>query len=468
VNILSSLPSVDSLLTQSKELVHTYGHSEVASHLRLIIADIRQDVLVNELTDLPSSESIIKATSDQLRKRHSSSLKKVFNLTGTVLHTNLGRAELPQTAIEAIATVAGNYSNLEFNIEAGKRGDRDSHIESIILAITGAEAATVVNNNAAAVLLTLNTLAHNLEVPVSRGELVEIGGSFRIPEVMERSGCKLVEVGATNRTHIKDFKNAITDKTALLMKVHTSNYEIQGFTSNVSDEELATLAHEAGLSFITDLGSGTLVDLTKWGLPYEPTVQATLKAGADLITFSGDKLLGGPQCGIIVGKKALVERIKQNPMKRALRVDKLTIAALFEVLKLYLNPDDLDKTLPALKHLSRPAEEIKLMALSIKNALQQDRIESSAASLVSIAEIEVIECESQIGSGSLPTNLLPSYALSIRPISSSDSDLVKLAKLFRDLPIPVIGRINDGAVCFDLRTLESTEIFLQQIENMTI
>ena len=460
MNQLSSLPSVDSLLTLSNELVQVYGHSEVTNCLRSTIADIRKDVLDCKLSSLPNSELIIASVTDKLQAQHATSLKKVLNLTGTVLHTNLGRAVLPQAAIDAIAKVAANYSNLEFNIEEGKRGDRDAHIEALILAITGAEAATVVNNNAAAVLLSLNTLAHDKEVPVSRGELVEIGGSFRIPEVMERSGCKLIEVGATNRTHIKDYEKAITEKTAILMKVHTSNYEIQGFTSSVSDEEIAKLAHDHGLPFITDLGSGTLIDLSKYGLPYEPTVQATLKAGADLITFSGDKLLGGPQCGIIVGKEALISKIKQNPMKRALRVDKMTIAALFEVLKLYLNPHELHNSLPTLKYLSRPVEEIETIAVSLQEPL--------ANTLQAIAKVEVSKCESQIGSGSLPTSLLPSYALTIRLLNPSDSALIKLAKKFRNLPIPLIGRIQNGAIYFDLRTLDSETVFLEQIETMTI
>ncbi|HJP52548.1 MAG TPA: L-seryl-tRNA(Sec) selenium transferase, partial [Pseudomonadales bacterium] len=312
-----------------------------------------------------------------------------------------------------------------------------------------------VNNNAAAVMLALNTLADQKEVPVSRGELVEIGGSFRIPEVMQRSGCHLIEVGATNRTHARDYEKAVNENTALLMKVHTSNYEIQGFTESVSDEEVAKIAASHDLPFVTDLGSGTLVDLTRWGLPYEPTVQSTLAAGADLVTFSGDKLLGGPQCGIIVGKSELISKIKNNPMKRALRVDKMTIAALFEVLKLYLDPDSLPRTLPTLRYLTRSFTEIEALAKKLLPELQD--------SLKSIAQVSLESCESQIGSGSLPASLLPSCALRITPKNPSDSALTELASQFRGLPVPIIGRMQNGSLYFDLRTLSVTEPVSSQL-----
>jgi len=459
MSLLSQLPSVDSLLLRSKDLVRSYGHQEVSKTFRNLISGVREEVIEKKMNSLPTIESFISLASKTLKENQTSSLKKVINLTGTVLHTNLGRAELPQCAIDAIAMVAANYTNLEFNIETGKRGDRAKHIESLIIDITGAEAATLVNNNAAAVLLTLNTLARGKQVPVSRGELVEIGGSFRIREVMQRSGCELIEVGATNRTHEKDYTNAITDQTALLMKVHTSNYEIKGFTSGVSDSQLAAIAHKHQIPFITDLGSGTLIDLQQWGLPFEPTVQATLQSGADIVTFSGDKLLGGPQCGIIVGKKELINLIKNNPMKRALRVNKMTIAALFEVLKLYLDPDSLKEKLPTLRYLTRSKDEIKALASTL--------LKEVSLSLDYIAKVEILPCESQIGSGSLPTDLLPSYALAITPNVNSDHVLTNLAKQFRTLPQALIGRISDGKIIFDLRTLESKDTFLKQIRLMS-
>ena len=453
-SILSQLPGVDKLLTGAGDLVTTYGHPRVAESIRQILDEIREELKAGR-TDVPTDLEIIESLSNMLREIHAPSLTRVINLTGTVLHTNLGRAELPLTAIEAISQVATSYSNLEFEMNTGRRGDRDSHIESLLLDITGAEAMTVVNNNAAAVMLALNTLADQKEVPVSRGELVEIGGSFRIPEVMQRSGCHLIEVGATNRTHARDYEKAVNENTALLMKVHTSNYEIQGFTESVSDEEVAKIAASHDLPFVTDLGSGTLVDLTRWGLPYEPTVQSTLAAGADLVPFSGDKLLGGPQCGIIVGKSELISKIKNNPMKRALRVDKMTIAALFEVLKLYLDPDSLPRTLPTLRYLTRSFTEIEALAKKLLPELQD--------SLKSIAQVSLESCESQIGSGSLPASLLPSCALRITPKNPSDSALTELASQFRGLPVPIIGRMQNGSLYFDLRTLSVTEPVSSQL-----
>jgi L-seryl-tRNA(Ser) seleniumtransferase len=319
-------------------------------------------------------------------------------------------------------------------------------VEALICEMTGAEAATAVNNNAAAVLLVLNTLALNREVPVSRGELVEIGGSFRIPEVMSRSGCTLVEIGATNRTHLKDYRNAINTHTALLMKVHTSNYRVEGFTASVSEPELAALASEHRLPFVIDLGSGNLVNFSTLGLPNEPTAAQALASGADLITFSGDKLLGGPQAGLIAGRADLVEAIKNNPLKRALRLDKMTLAALAEVLKLYRDPQQLTRRLPTLRMLTRTQSEIRQQAESLLPALQ--------SALTPRFDVTVADCHSQIGSGSLPVETIASAALKIVPVSARDSELRELSEHLRRLPLPVIGRIYKNAVWLDLRCLE--------------
>jgi L-seryl-tRNA(Ser) seleniumtransferase len=452
LSVLARLPAVDQLLEASKPLISQYGKSEVVNAIRLELASIRSLIKAEELLSPPQPNQIIETVERQLKGRHTNSLRPVLNLTGTVLHTNLGRARLPEIAVEAMSIVSREYSNLEYDLSSGQRGDRDSHIETLLRDITGAEAATVVNNNAAAVLLSLTAIATGKEVPVSRGELVEIGGSFRIPEIMSQSGCRLVEIGATNRTHLKDYRNAITKDTALLMKVHTSNYEISGFTHSVSDEEVATLAHQHDLPFMTDLGSGTLVDLRRWNLPYETTVQDSILAGADIVTFSGDKLLGGPQCGVIVGSKELINSIKAHPLKRALRVDKMTLAALTEVLKLYLDPDRLSQTIPAIRDLSRSIVSIKEDAETLGNSIQ-----------IPGYRVGVCSTESQIGSGALPTHTIPSFGLVIKPEDGRDRSLQALELAFRSLPTPVLGRINDGQLIFDLRCLAHPADLVNQI-----
>jgi L-seryl-tRNA(Ser) seleniumtransferase len=455
-NPYRQLPSVGELLKEMPEQVSQWGREAVTGELRGILHELRARISSGVNADTAVIPALL---SERLGAANRPSLRPVFNLTGTVLHTNLGRACLPVEALDAIRTVASSASNLEFDLETGGRGERESHVEGLICELTGAEAATVVNNNAAAVLLVLNSLALGKEVPVSRGELVEIGGSFRIPEVMERSGCSLVEIGATNRTHLKDYRRAIGDNTALLMKVHTSNYEVQGFTKAVEEAELAELAHEHQLPFVTDLGSGNLVDFTALGLPAEPTAAHAIKNGADIITFSGDKLLGGPQAGIIAGRADLIARIRQNPLKRALRLDKMTLAALAEVLKLYRDPDTLLTRLPTLRLLTRPQADIHARAQALAPALDK--------ALGAAYTVTVADCHSQIGSGSLPVETLPSAALNIA--GEGDHSARDLAAQLRALPQPVIGRIHRGTLWLDLRCLnpEQEAVFINQFTLLT-
>ncbi|MGQ0545320.1 MAG: L-seryl-tRNA(Sec) selenium transferase [Betaproteobacteria bacterium] len=436
---LQALPSVDRLLQRSQALIEAHGRAAVTDAIRGALALLRKNRLVED------EEALISRVAESLRERAQPTLRPIFNLTGTVLHTNLGRALLPAEAVEAIASVAQHPANLEYDLERGARGERDAHVEPLVCRLTGAQAATVVNNNAAAVLIALNTLAARKEVPVSRGELIEIGGSFRLPEIMARAGCRLREVGTTNRTHLRDYAEAIGTKTGLVLKVHTSNYRIEGFTAAVPEKELARLCKEKDVPFVIDLGSGTLVDLRRYGLPHEPTPAEALRQGADLVTFSGDKLLGGPQAGLIAGRKDLIARIARNPLKRALRVDKLTLAALAAVLRLHEDPDRLAARLPTLRLLARPVEEIRAMALRIRPILEKH------------FSVEVIECESEVGSGAAPAQRLPSAGLALRPGNAA------LAARFRGLPVPVIGRLQDGALLLDLRCLESEEEFVKNL-----
>jgi L-seryl-tRNA(Ser) seleniumtransferase len=379
------------------------------------------------------------------------SQRRVFNLTGTVLHTNLGRALLAEEAIAAAVEAMRSPTTLEYDVGNGRRGERDHHIEPWLTRLTGAESATAVNNNAAAVLLVLSALAAGKEVIVSRGELIEIGGAFRIPDIMARAGCRLVEVGTTNRTHLSDYANAIGPETAAIMKVHPSNYAVTGFAKSVPASELVPVARAKGLPVIEDLGSGTLVDLETWGLPHEPTAREAIAAGIDLVTFSGDKLLGGPQAGLIVGRRALVERIARNPMKRALRLDKIRLAALEATLRLYADPARLAERLPTVRALARPPFEIR--------ALAERLLPVVGKALGSRASVAIEPVRGQIGSGALPVDLLPSFALAIYA-----DKLDRLAQSFRELPIPVIGRISDDVLYFDLRTLDDEQGFLDQLE----
>jgi L-seryl-tRNA(Ser) seleniumtransferase len=455
----SGLPSVDRMLRlpAMASLEATYGRSLVTDATRAILADIRAAAA----KVLPSETEIVDRIAGRLVREARPSLVPVFNLTGTVLHTNLGRAALPREAVDAVVAVSRGASNLEFDLEKGARGDRDSHTDALLCKLTGAEAATVVNNNAAAVLLVLNTLALRKEVPVSRGELIEIGGAFRMPDIMSRAGCKLVEVGTTNRTHLRDYAGAIGPRTGMLMSVHTSNYEVQGFTASVPELQLADLAHEHDLPYVVDLGSGTLVDLAKFGLPHEETPAEAIAAGADLVTFSGDKLLGGPQAGIIVGRKDLVAKVRRNPLKRALRLDKMTIAALSAVLQLYLDPDRLAERLPSVRLLNRAVGEIDAAAKRVLHEVARHLGDSVIVTLE--------ECRSQIGSGALPVDLLPSIALRMSPAGDGRGRgraLKRLATAFRNLPIPVIGRIQNDAFLLDLRCLEDERAFIDQLHHL--
>jgi L-seryl-tRNA(Ser) seleniumtransferase len=377
-------------------------------------------------------------------------LGPVVNATGVVLHTNLGRAILAESAIEALEEAARSPVNLEYDLAGGERGDRDTLIEDDLRALTGAEAATVVNNNAAAILLALNTLAEGREVIVSRGELIEIGGSFRMPDVMARSGVRLREVGTTNRTHPRDYADAIGADTALLLKVHPSNYRIVGFTSEVSLEELVAIGRERGVEVVEDLGAGALVDLSEYGLPREPVVAARIAAGAGLITFSGDKLLGGPQAGLIAGRRDLVERIRRNPLKRALRCDKLTLAALGATLRLYLRSGDLASDLPTLRLLRRTTGELKIVAERAR-AIIAERLGAEF-------QVEAIASSSEVGSGALPAEALASVAVRVTHPRKSAS---AIAAMFRRARI--IGRITDRAFLLDMRTIEDPAVFAVEL-----
>ena len=454
------LPSVDRLLNDPVAIALTerHGINLVTQCTREILSAAREQILAGESLQ----EAALNERLDELIARKlQPSLKPVINLSGTVLHTNLGRAALPESAIDAVVGVARGASNLEFDLGNGKRGDRHNHCNRLICELTGAEQALVVNNNAAAVLLTLNSLALRKEVPVSRGELIEIGGAFRMPDIMQRAGCKLREVGTTNRTHPGDFEAAICSKTALLMKVHCSNYAIEGFTVEVEEATLAGIAHANGLPLVSDLGSGSLIDLSEFGLPHEPTVRETLEAGTDLVTFSGDKLLGGPQAGIIAGRRELVEKIKRNPMTRAMRPDKLTLAALEAVLQLYRNPSRLAESLPTLRYLTRDAADIELSATRLAPSVREHCVGF---------EVAVAACSSQVGSGALPIDQMPSAALKFsRPdLRRPGKSLLQLAAAFRELPTPVIGRIEDNAFWLDLRCLEDEAGFIENLAGLSL
>jgi L-seryl-tRNA(Ser) seleniumtransferase len=457
--VLRKLPSVDEVLKAgaAKAAIERFGRSAVVTAVRRVISEFRVRKTVPDRPD-----EVIDEAAVLLEAQDRPSLRPVFNLTGTVLHTNLGRALLAEPAIEAAVAAMRSAVSLEFDLDDGRRGERDDHLRGLLCELTGAQDATVVNNNAAAVLLVLNTLAHRREAIVSRGELIEIGGSFRMPEIMSRAGAKLVEVGTTNRTHKKDYIGAIGPKTGILFKVHTSNYRIEGFTKEVGARDLAALAAERKIPFVHDLGSGTLVDLARLGLAHEPTVAEAIADGAGLVTFSGDKLLGGPQAGFIVGRKDLIAAVNRNPMKRALRLDKMRIAALEATLKLYRDPDRLARHLPTFRLLALPKTEVEARARRMLRSVQ--------AAVGSAFVVDIVECQSQIGSGALPLVALPSAGLAIRPSATRRAGrlLKHLADALRGLAVPVIGRIEDQALVLDLRCLDDEGVFAENLASLDL
>lgn len=452
--VLRKLPKVTELLEEKeiKKLMIFFGRNFIVSILRESIDETRKQLL--DLTEVGCTEDIeeqelrnriISKTKAKIKSPYS--LKPVVNATGVVLHTNLGRAPLPEEAIKALTSVAKGYSNLEYDLKNGERGERYIHVKQLLCEITGAEDALVVNNNAAAVLLTLSALAAGKEVVISRGELIEVGGSFRIPDIMAQSGAKLVEVGTTNKTHPQDYENAINENTALLLKVHSSNFRIVGFTSQVSNKEIKLIADKYGLPAMEDLGSGVLINLENYGLNKEPTVQDSVKAGLDIVTFSGDKLLGGPQAGIIVGKEKYISKIKKHPLVRALRIDKLTLAALEAVLRLYR--DEMWQKIPVINMLTQDVKVIDEKATKLASALKEIFGDK--------AEIEVIEDTSRPGGGALPTQEIPSRAVAI---SYDGLTAQQLEKKFRDSTVPIIGRINKQRFILDLRTVTEEDCYI--------
>ncbi len=441
-----SIPKVDVLLENEviQALIAHYSRETVMESIHMEMDKLRKFIgqCEDEEKAKMQTELLLSHIEMTVAAMHTPNMRMVVNGTGTILHTNLGRAPINREHMKRIGAIASGYSNLEYNLEAGKRGERYAHFEKLLCKITGAEAAMAVNNNAAAVMLILSSLAKGGEVVVSRGELVEIGGKFRIPDVMEQSGAALVEVGTTNKTHYSDYEDAITEETKALLKVHTSNYRIVGFTDTVGIDELIPLAKEHNLPVIEDLGSGVLIDLSKYGITYEPTVQESIRKGADVVCFSGDKLLGGPQAGIIIGKKKYIDRMKKNQLTRALRIDKFTAAALELVLQEYLSEEKAVQNLPVLRMITRPHEEIEKEARTLVRMLRRAQLP---------AKVEVQKCESQIGGGSLPLERIPSMAAAIRPEKIS---VAELEERMRHLPVPIIPRTTNDTILLDVRTME--------------
>jgi L-seryl-tRNA(Ser) seleniumtransferase len=455
---LRALPSITEVLDTAAagELLQRFGRVISTEAVRITVEGARTAIRTG--APAPDADDIARQTLARLDQHDRSNLRPLFNLTGTILHTNLGRAVLAESAIEAATAAMRSAVALEFDLATGKRGERDDHVRALLCELTGAEDATVVNNNAAAVLLCLNTLAQAREAIVSRGELIEIGGAFRMPDIMARAGTRMVEVGTTNRTHAADYRAACSEHTGVILKVHTSNYRIQGFTAEVGAAELALIARENDVPLLNDLGSGTLVDLARFGLQKEPTVREAVSHGAGLVTFSGDKLLGGPQAGFIVGPKELIEKINRNPMKRALRVDKIRLAAIEATLKLYQDPDRLEARLPTLRTLARPKADIEAQARRLQPAL--------AKSFGAFYSVECCDCESQIGSGALPLDTVASAGLVIR--AKSGGALERLTAALRGLTRPVIGRIADGGLMLDLRCLNDEDEFVSAVSELNV
>jgi L-seryl-tRNA(Ser) seleniumtransferase len=447
--LLRSLPKVDECIgTLSAGLPGEVPVMLVKIVVKGCIDAERQRILRNDDgCQEKSSEEWLRIFHSALEKKLQSNLRRVINGTGVVIHTNLGRSLLSENAMYALAQAGSYYTNLEFNLETGKRGSRYSLVEDIICELTGAEAALVVNNNAAAVLLVLDTLANGREAIVSRGQLVEIGGSFRIPDVMKKSGARLVEVGATNRTHLRDYEEAISEDTALLLKVHTSNFRMIGFTSEVAVEDMVDLARRKGLIVVEDLGSGCLIDLSTYGLPKEPTVQEVINAGVDIVTFSGDKLLGGPQAGIIAGRRAVIEKVKKNPLNRALRIDKFTLASLENLLRNYYDANLVLKNVPTIAMLTQAPDLIRSKGRKLLRRLEK-KITSACA-------VRLVPTVSRVGGGAMPEYNLASWAVELRP---RHIGINFLENEFRRLEVPIIGRIEHESFLIDLRTVLEHEI----------
>ena len=447
VKILRKIPAVDELLKRQEinRLLTDYPRGQVIEAIRKVIASTRQEIISGKNSTV-NTDQLVENILAVISRSAKNNLRPVINATGVVLHTNLGRAVLAESARQAVQEITAGYSNLEINLDTGKRGSRYSAVEGLIIKLTGAEAALVVNNNASAVLLALGTMAKGKEVIVSRGQLVEIGGSFRIPEVMAQSGAKLVEVGATNKTYPKDYENAITEQTGLLLNVHTSNYRIIGFARETTVEELVQIADQYRLPVMSDLGSGFLVDLSKYGLPKEPTVQDTVKAGADIVTFSGDKLLGGPQAGIIVGKKQYIEKMKKNPLTRAVRIDKFTVAALEATLREYLNPEKVLQNVPTLRMLTEDNESLQQRAQVLAKLLSEK--------LSAYAEVKYQQGFSAVGGGAMPTADLPTGLVMINPKNITVDRLVQRLRIGEP---SVVGRVQADRLLLDVRTLQNKD-----------
>ncbi|RYC97534.1 L-seryl-tRNA(Sec) selenium transferase [Facklamia hominis] len=449
-HLLANLPKVDKVLADDRisqwqdQLAGTY----IKETIQVEIDRLRQAILQGELKDegQVAFDQVVSQIDHALQERIQPSLKPVINATGTVLHTNLGRAPLSQEAVEAIHAISYSYSNLEYDLEAGSRGSRYSHLKDVLKQITGAEDALVVNNNAAAVLLMLSALTANQEVLISRGELVEIGGSFRIPDVITQGGAILHEVGATNKEHLSDYEAAINENTGAILRVHTSNFALVGFTEKVDSADLVQLAHDRGLLALNDLGSGLFMDMRQFGLPYEPTVQESIAAGYDIVTFSGDKLLGGPQAGIIVGKKVLLDKLRAHPLTRALRTDKVTLTALEVTMRQYLKDEIALEKIPVLQKISQSLEDLEVKAASLKHQIQ---------SLLPDWQVDCLAGQSQIGGGSYPGATLPTVLVQVlHPTWSA----AQLESYLRGQAKPIIARIHQDAVQFDVRTLLEEEM----------
>ncbi len=447
-DVLKKLPKIDEvlLILEKQNIYDLASRDTVKKTCRKIVQDLREKIINAKkkipAESCPDAATVAQEVEKSVKGLYRYSLRRVVNATGVILHTNLGRAPLCPEALQRIVEVGRSYSNLEFDLSKGERGQRYDHVSSLICALTGAEDTLIVNNNAAAVLLVLNTLAEGKEAIVSRGELIEIGGEFRIPEIMHKSASKLREVGTTNRTRLSDYEKAINDNTGLIMKVHTSNFRIVGFTEEADIESLVALGKSHGIPVMDDLGSGCLIDLDQYGLQHEPTVRETLATGVDVVTFSGDKLLGGPQAGIIVGKKAVLEKIKKNPLNRALRIDKFTLAALEATLMHYLNPVAAIKKLRSLKALTEPVAAVKKRALKLIAKLQKENFDSLKFSLR--------EDFAVAGGGSLPTQNIPTVLVSIKNKKMTAN---KMEEKLRKLEVPVIARVDKDEMLLDLRTV---------------